>query len=294
MPFKEKLGPRSVEEGEATEQEKSHYLSLLGKCIYLLFTYPELGWIISFLAKFSRNPSKVAITTLRSRVIGYLKRTVNEHCVRYTHAACFDANTTSGDDPALTKDGKLKECDLSVFNLHSYADATYQSPGWLKGYEYGGHCVIMCGAAVTAKSGKQTIIGHSTMDTEWYQLVEAYKATQFFVTLCDEAGYKRTEPIDFFEDNKPTAQSVTSSVMKKKSWHINKRYLAVRVYVQDTKEMSIFWIAGKCQVADLLTKGVSQAVWCDLVPVLLGLTPVNARMHSIEMQINTVHPHYPP
>jgi hypothetical protein len=82
--------------------------------------------------------------------------------------------------------------------------------------------------------------------------------------------------------------------MKKKSWHINKRYLAVRVYVQDTKEMSIFWIAGKCQVADLLTKGVSQAVWGDLVPVLLGLTPVNARMHSIEMQINTVHPHYPP
>ena len=151
---------------------------------------------------------------------------------------------------------------------------------------------MMSGAAVGSRSKKQTIIGHSTMDTEWFELVEAYELTCFYVTLCAEAGYPRDGPIDCFEDNKPTAQSVTSSVMKKKSWHLQRRYLAVRTYVQDTKEMRIFWIAGKSQVADILTKGVVLAAWRDLTPALLGMTPVNARLHSIELQINTVFPIY--
>ena len=249
--------------------------------------------MISWLAKFSRNPSKEATTTLRKFMVGYLKASVNEHCIRYSKKACYDSNTHKGPDPALHSDGRLKQCSSKVFNIHSYADATHQSPKWCKGYEHSGGIVMMCGAAVHAKSGKQSILGHSTSDCEVIALVDVFKPTQFFITLCNEAGHPTDGPTDHFEDDMPAAQTVTSSVMKKKNWHLAKRCLAVRAYVQDSKQMRIYWIKGKAQVADVLTKGVTLPVWRDLVPTMLGMTFSNPRMHSIEMKINATYPECP-
>ena len=253
---------------QATVRDIEECRSILGKYIYLLWTYPELSFIISRVASLVSNPSAKVRKVLFVYILGYLKRTIGWHSVRHSKRACYAGGP--GGDPALHADGRIKDCGVSVFNIRCFVDAEFGLRCKKTSRSRGGTVLMMCGGPIFVNSKVQPIAAASTQEAEHIQMETGRRMTQYVLSMLEEMEFMQDEPIDMCEDNAAAARLATSLSTNTRSKHILLRYHIIRDEVIEFKRIQMWLTPGKWQLADITTKQVGREIWVRFVKILLG------------------------
>ena len=222
--------------------------SLVGSLIYATLTRPECKYPCSKLASVVTNPTQDDMQAMR-RVLQYLYDT------RQT-ALKFKRGGWVGPDGTMHKPNQLVV----------YVDASY---GREEGrYSQSGFTIMLNGACIYAKSGKQTQMADSTGYAETIALHEASHWVIGYRRIMANLGFVQKCATPMFEDNS-AAETFAKQGMGPKSLHYEIKYL----YVHDQQSrgrLNVCKIDTEHQIADLLTKPVKWELAERLVSFLLG------------------------
>ena len=265
-------------EDQATQNTIDECRSLLGKIIYLLWTYPELSFIISKVASLVTNPSDQVRKILYVQILGYLRKTISWHCIQYSKAACYTGGPTC--DPALHADGRIKDCGVSVFKIQCFVDAEFGLRCKKTSRSRGGTALMMVNGPIYVNSKVQPIAAASTQEAEYIQMETGRRMIQFVISFLEELEFKQDAPVDMFEDNAAAARLATSLTTNTRSKHILLRHHIIRDEVIEFKKIQMWLTPGMWQLADITTKQVGRVIWIRFVKILLGLVIKDFREES--------------
>ena len=206
------------------------YANAIGCLMYAMqCTRPYIAFAVSKLSRFTSNPS-VEYWKAIDRVLGYLKKT--------------------------------KELGLQYSNfptiLEGYIDAS-----WISSIEENksttGWVFILGGGAISWKSKKQTLITHSTMESEFVSLAEAGKEAEWLRDFLLEVSLisKNVSSISIHCDNQVTLSRAYSDIYNGKSRHISLRHDYVRKLIKDGV-ISLTFVKSNENLADPFTKPLTR------------------------------------
>lgn len=180
-----------------------------------------------------------------SRVFAYLRKTVN-YCLHYTGY------------PTV---------------LEGYSDASWNSI-LSESLSTSGWVFTLGGAAISWKSKKQTIITHSTMESEFIALADCAKEAEWLRNLLLEIPLwpKPMPPIVINCDSEAARSVAHNKVYNGKSRHLSLRHSYIRQLLKNDGVIGINYIRTNQNLADPFTKGLSR----DLIQKLslgIGLKP---------------------
>lgn len=206
------------------------YASAIGSLMYAVqCTRPDIAFAVSKLSRFTSNPS-VEHWKAIGRVFGYLKRTKNLG-IQYSKF------------PAI---------------LEGYTDASWiSSAGESKSTS--GWLFTLGGGAVSWRSKKQTMITHSTMESEFVALAETGKEAEWLKDLLYEVPLdtKNESSISILCDSQATLARTYSEVYNGKSRRMSLRHDYVRKLIKDGV-ISLTYVKSSENLADPFTKPLTK------------------------------------
>ena len=231
------------------DQERvSESRSIVGALIYATLTRPDCKYACSKLASVVTNPTPADSDAMR-RVLQYLYDT-------RTTPLKFVSGGWVGPDGT-----KHKSNELVV-----YVDAGFAREDGR--YSQTGFTIMLNGATIYAKSGKQTQLADSTGYAETIALHEASHWVLGYRRIMANLGFAQTSATPIYEDNS-AAETFAKQGMGPKSLHYEVKYLYV--HDQQTRgRLNVLKIDTVNQVADVLTKPVKWELAERLVASLLG------------------------
>ena len=226
-------------------------------------------------------------------MLGYLQGTTQPDISMATHqCARFYNDPKLSHDRAVkrivkylldTKDkGLIFKPDLSR-GLECYVDADFAG-GWKDGDQdnpesvlsRSGFVIMYAGCPITWSSKLQTEIALSTTESEYIALSSAMREVIPFMNLMQETQdlfeIKHDKPIfhcTVWEDNESAIKVAKSPKFTPRTKHIAIKYHHFRRYVTDGT-IDIRSIDTKNQIADMLTKPLSEKGFCFLRRLLMG------------------------
>ena len=222
--------------------------SIVGSLIYATLTRPECKYACSKLASVVTNPTQDDIKAMR-RVLQYLYDT------RQTSLK-FKRGGWVGPDGIRHEPNKLVV----------YVDAGFAREE--SKYSQTGFTIMLNGATVYAKSGKQSQMADSTGYAETIALHEASHWVIGYRRIMENLGFPQKCATPMFEDNS-AAEAFARQGMGPKSLHYEVKYLYV--HDQQTRgRLKVYKIDTKNQIADLLTKPVEWELAERLTSFMLG------------------------
>jgi len=227
-------------EREKLEMRNKPYRELIGSLIYLAQgTRPDIMMAVSTLSKFFNNPG-IEHWKAAKRLLKYLKR---------------------------TKDLKLTFCKTKN-PLIGYADASHaMDPDSRRGQC--GYVFLWNGAPITWKSQATPQVSLSTMESEFYAVVEATKEAMWLSMILKEMQVPVPETLTINEDNEACIKFCHDPKYHARAKHIDIRYHFVREKIEE-KKIDLKYCRTERQLADILTKPLNRNRH-QLLTQLLGL-----------------------
>jgi hypothetical protein len=240
-----KVGPRP---DVPDENLVSTARKLLGSLIYATLTRPECKYAVSKLSTIATNPLPSEIGAMR-RVLKYLFDTSDTTLV-------FTKGYWTGPD------GKVYPPNKIVV----FVDAGFGQEGGRRSQT--GFVIMLNGAVIFAKSGRQTQLADSTGYAETIALHEATHYVVAYRRFMEKVFLPPVGPTDVREDNS-AAVVFAKQGMGSRSMHYEIKYLYV-TELQEQGAINVTKIGTLDQLGDVLTKPVPWDIHARLVPFLLG------------------------
>ena len=226
----------------------AHARELMGSLIYATLTRPECKYACSKLASVVTNPTEVDIGAMK-RVLRYL------YASRST-SLTFRPGSWTGPDGAVHS-----ELELSAF-----VDAGFAQEAGRKSQT--GFALMLAGAAIFAKSGKQTQVTDSTPYSETIALHEASNWVIVTRNLLKKMFAPQNAATRIYEDNEAaTIFARKGPGPRSLHWDVKLEYVHE---LHTAGIINVSKIDTKLQIADVLTKALCVDMHLALSALLLG------------------------
>ena len=115
----------------------------------------------------------------------------------------------------------------------------------------------------------QSIVSHSSTESELMALDKGATLGQYVKWLCLSMGIVARKPIPIFVDNSATITISTNPVQPGRNLHVHARFFYIRDYVEEG-EYEILHLRTDRQLSDVLVTHKSKHVFLTLRPLLMG------------------------
>ncbi len=231
-----------VEEGDLVDQGK--YLQAIGKLLYLQRgTRPDLSFVCSRLAKFSRRPGKVHWKAV-VQVFQYLEATVE--CGVVLGTGVFD--------------------EFGRVIVRCFTDADYASES-RESRSVSGTVLCLGDTTVAWQSNLQRLPSLSTFEAEYVSLARGVKDAVGLSTMISDIGFAVCHPPDVLCDNSAAVAYAATTIYKPAARHLRLSLHFVRLYAQ-SGVVSIKYVPGNRMPADVMTKPLSRMLHWDAMAAL--------------------------
>jgi hypothetical protein len=234
-----------------------HYRSVVGKLNYLeKSTRPELAYAVHQCARFSENPKEEHSKAIK--LIGrYLLGSKNKGLIYRPKEVGFECNSDA--DFAGNYLQEIAEHDPSTARSRS------------------GYIIFYAGCPVLWASRLQTEIALSSTESEYISLSQSLREVLPLMRLVKEirqAGFEMpgASPnvhCKAFEDNSGALEMAKTHKLRPRTKHLNIKYHHFREAVVN-KEISIWKIDTKNQVADIFTKPLGTKLFVKFRMIMMG------------------------
>ena len=225
MPLQETLG-----DDDLTLSSTIPYREAVGCLMYaMVLTRPDIAFAVSRVAKFTSNPRLSHWTALK-RIFRYLSGTVMMGISYYGNSS-----------------------DLA---LRGYCDADYAGDHDDRKSRTG-YLFLLANGAIAWCSKRQGCTADSTTEAEFVAMAESVKEAIWLRRLLHSLGFPSKVPTPIFSDNQGAIQLVKNPKFHKRTKHIETKYFLIRENY-DRKQIDVFYIHTKQQLADLLTKALTR------------------------------------
>ena len=201
----------------------------------MVLTQPDIAFVVSRVAKFTSKPRNSHWTTVK-RIFRYLSGTL-----------------TMGISYFSTPP------DL---NLRGYCNADYAGDHDDRKSRTG-YLFLLANGAVAWCSKRQGCTTDSTTEVEFVAMAESVKEAIWLHRLLQSLGFPSQVPTPIFSDNQGAIQLVKNPKFHKRTKHIETKYYLIREKYE-RKEIDVFYIHTKQQIADLLAKALTRESFTHL------------------------------
>ena len=232
----------------ATPEFKRKYLQAIGSLMYaMLGTRPDLGYAVSYLARFAENPSTPHWTAIQ-HIFRYLAGTRS--------LGLFYLATTS---------------PTNAFYAYSDSDwaSCVNSSRSTMGYTF-----LLAGAAISWSSRLQTRVACSSTEAEYIALGHAGKEGVHLIQQLDELGVVRPTDMVMYGDNQGAIALTREPRFHDRSKHIRMAEHFAREMVQQ-RWFDVRYIPTGDMVADIMTKALPAPTF-ERLRGALGVLPIPA------------------
>lgn len=219
------------------------YMSLIGAYLWLAnMTRFEIGYIAAQLARFVSNPARVHFKAA-VRVLIYLRTTKN-------HALVLSPSRDN--EPALR---------------------VFVDSNWGTKFSVSGAVFEFKGALIHWFSKTQRSVSMSSTEAEYFAASMAARDAIFLRELLVDLGHTQHYPTPLRTDNKGVVDLSFDPVAFKKTKHILRAAEFLRDNVMRRK-LSLVWLSGTDNIADVLTKLVSVSAFRHLMSLLPRISQI--------------------
>jgi hypothetical protein len=227
----------------------SNYASIVGSLQYAATsTRPDIAHAVNTLAGFNSNPRRVHLRAVK-RILRYLAGT-RSIGLTYRHSA------------------DMNQADIGpVF----YTDSDWASDK-LTRRSVSGYTGIMCGAAVTWASKKQQTVALSSAEAEYVAATETTKEILWLRGLLSELGFVPTGPTRLNIDSQSALAMGNGTGSPDRRKHIDVKHHFI-TQCTGNGTIKLVWVPTQYNVADILTKPLSEQKFIPFCSTLLGQSP---------------------
>lgn len=230
---------------EQQEMAQKPFRSLVGSLMYsYIGTRPDIGSALVKVAAFCTNPGVVHWVAAK-RILRYLKGT-KQSPIRYSGR--------------LTKGEKVKITAFCDSDWAQDKDDRKSTSGFV---------VMLAGGPISWRCKKQPTVALSATEAEFVALTEATKDVIWLTNFLDELGIEYEVPT-IYSDSQSAIEWSKNACHHQRSKHVALKYFFIRDTVADRK-VKIAYVSTKQNVADILTKTTTRAVFGRLQPKLMGI-----------------------
>ena len=219
--------------------ERGRYQRLVGRLMYLAHTRPDLAYALSIVSQFMHNPGEQHMNAVM-RILRYLKSAPGKGIL-------FSKNTNKQ-------------------NIEVYTDAD-----WAGAVDdrrsTSGYFTFVGGNLVTWRSKKQNVVARSSAEAEYRGLALGICEALWLRFLLQDLGYSLKQPIQLYCDNKAACDIAHNPVQHDRTKHVEVDRFFIKEKL-DEKIVELPKIRSEDQLADILTKGVSNRVFSKFLDKL--------------------------
>jgi hypothetical protein len=214
--------------------DREQYQRLVGRLIYLSHTRPDIAFAVSVVSQFMHDPKTHHMEAV-NRIIRYLK-------------GC------PGRGLLYKSNGSLQvECYTDADWAGSLDDRRSTS----------GYCTFVGGNLVTWRSKKQNVVARSTAEAEFRAMAHGICEVLWLKIILLELGLFHGKPLMLYCDNKAALDIANNPVQHSRTKHIE----IDRHFIKEKLDRGIIcmpYVSSSNQLADILTKGLSEKVFTSL------------------------------
>ena len=233
--------------GEAKEEpavDKGMYQRLIGRLIYLVHTRPDIAYSVNVLSQFMHDPREPHLQAAH-RVLHYLKGNPGK--------------------------GILFKRNNNNLAVEAYTDADYAG-SLVDRRSTTGYCTFLGGNLVTWRSKKQNVVARSSAESEFRALAQGLCELLWLKIILNDLRVKWETPMKLFCDNKSAINIAHNPIQHDRTKHIE----IDRHFIKEKLEEGLVcmsYVPSESQLADVLTKGLNNSNFHDLV-VKLGMEDI--------------------
>ncbi|XP_074351987.1 secreted RxLR effector protein 161-like [Apium graveolens] len=223
---------------------KGRYQRLVGRLIYLSHTRPDIAYAVSVVNRFMHNPGKQHMDAV-VRILRYLKSAPGKGLLFLKHG-----NT----------------------DILGYSDSSWAEKEDRK--LTSGYLTFVGGNLVTWKSKKQKVVSLSSAEAEYRAMVKGICELLWLKRLMGELGFSSQSPMQLFCDNQSVIKIAKNPVQHDRTKHvkIDRNFIYEKL---ENNEVEVPYVSTKGQLADMLTKALSNSDFADSL-VKLGIYDIYA------------------
>ena len=224
---------------------KERYQRLVGKLIYLSHTRPDIAYAVSLVSQFMHTPSEQHMEAV-FRILRYLKG-------------------APGRGIYFKRNGHLR--------VEGYTDSDWAGDITDR-KSTSGYFTFVGGNLVTWRSKKQKVVALSSAEAEFMGITKGLQELIWLKKIMSELGFDPSEGMKLFCDNKAAIAISHNPVQHDRTKHIEVSRHFIRQNLEENV-ISLPFVRTGDQLADILTKGVSSAIFHGSLGKL-GMTDIYA------------------
>ena len=229
--YQKQMGPS---DRELNHKEMKEYRHLVGQLLFLsLQTRSDICHIVSIITRHQQH-TKLSHLKFAQGILKYLRGTV--------HYKLKFGNI----------DGK-PDLNLVIYVDSDWATSVDDRKSTT------GYIVFLNGSPLTWTSKKQSIVSLSSMEAEFYAMVEAVKEALYWKNLFTLV-FNHNLNIIIYEDNTSTIDFSDHTTNHGRTKHIALKFYFIRDAIKENG-IKIFHISSEFNVADMLTKHISYGLY---------------------------------
>lgn len=218
--------------------DKGSYQRLVGKLIYLSHTRPDIAFVVSVVSQFMHDPREMHLQAA-NRILQYLKG-------------------SPGKGILFRRGGDMV--------LEAYTDADYAG-SLVDRRSTSGYCTFLGGNLVTWRSKKQNVVARSSAESEFRSMAMGVCELLWLKIILDDLKIRWEGPMRLYCDNKSAISIAHNPVQHDRTKHIE----VDRHFIKEKLDSGLIctpFVSTKDQLADVLTKGLPNNVFQDLISKL--------------------------
>jgi len=218
--------------------DKGLYQRLVGKLIYLSHTRPDIAFVVSVVSQFMHDPREMHLQAV-NRILQYLKG-------------------SPGKGILFKRGGNMV--------LEAYTDADYAG-SLVDRRSSSGYCTFLGGNLVTWRSKKQNVVARSSAESEFRSMAMGVCELLWLKIILDDLKIRWEGPMRLYCDNKSAISIAHNPVQHDRTKHIE----VDRHFIKEKLDNGLIctpFVSTKDQVADVLTKGLPNNMFQDLISKL--------------------------
>ena len=209
------------------------YPQIVGSLMYAMMgTRPDLAYTVGVLGRYAANPKRCHWNAAK-RVLRYLRGTSSY---------------------GLTYEGSKVSLDM---DFHGFSDADWSGDSDTS-RSTSGFVFISNGAAIGWSSKRQSMVALSTTESEYIGLSLAGQHLMWLRTFFSELGHPQMQPTPLYCDNEAAIILSKDAQFRSRTKHIDRKYHFIRDDIVAKKRAVIFHVSTHDQVADIMTKALSE------------------------------------
>jgi hypothetical protein len=245
------LAPPSVKHPQVQLRD---YRAVIGSLQYLTAcTLPVIADAVNKLAAFSANPQAHHLKALK-KILHYLAGHRGDRLVYTGSARSGVPIVTAYSDADFAEDPTTRK----------------STTGWV---------VMLCGAAISWRSKRQSTVARSTMEAEYVAAASVVDELIAVRRLLSELGCPQPSPTLLYIDNTAAIAVAKEGGKEERRKHIDVKHHCI-VEAIDNRVIHVKWIQSSDNIADLFTKPLPNPRYRSLKDIVLGQAVQNHDLKS--------------